>query len=204
METKIIQITSGQGPDECCKVVMSVQEMILNQAKKQNIQTAIVENVKGELNGTLRSATIQVKANDLSAFIKEWNGTVCWVAQSPYRKYHQRKNWYIGISIFDNITNIPWNAGDVVFETLRSSGPGGQHVNKVETAVRGLHQPTGIQVLVMDTRSQLQNKKLCLERLESIIRNKKTEQQTGQQKMKWLNHAELNRGNPVKTIIKKL
>lgn len=54
----------------------------------------------------------------------------------------------------------------------------------------------------MDTRAQLQNKKLCLERLESITRKKETEQQTGEQKMKWLNHAELNRGNPVKTIIK--
>lgn len=65
---------------------------------------------------------------------------------------------------------------------------------QIELIAVGIHQPAGIQVLVMDRRSQLQNKKLYHERIEKIIRNKETERQVGQQKMKWLNHSELNRG----------
>lgn len=204
MESKIIQITSGQGPDECCRAVLKIQQRIIHQAETMKIHTEIIDTVKGDLEGTLRSVTIQVQGDNLASLISEWNGTICWIAQSPYRKFHKRRNWYVGIYISTPEKAIEWDIRDIVFETLRSSGPGGQNVNKVETAVRGIHQPTGIQVLVTDTRSQLQNKKLCIERLEFIIKNKKVEAQVARQKTDWSHHAELIRGRPVKTIIEKL
>lgn len=200
MKSISIQITSGQGPEECCRVVAKVQEMLIKQAKQLKIQIEVLENIKGEFNGTLRSALLLAKAEDLTAFTKEWQGSILWIAQSPYRRYHKRKNWFIGVEIYENQEKLRWNPKEIIIETLRASGPGGQNVNKVETAVRAIHKPSGLQVLVMDTRSQLQNKKLCLERLENKVTSWQTRQLIEQQQLQWQNHTALTRGNPVKTI----
>ena len=121
------------------------------------------------MNGTYYSATIKVGGKNITKWMENWQGSIQWIAQSPYRKYHKRKNWFVGVEFFDIENQIKWNEKDVVFESCKASGPGGQHVNKTESAIRGMHKPSGIQVLTMDSRSQLQNKKLCLERLKSKV-----------------------------------
>ena len=203
MEHITIQITSGHGPAECCRVVARVQEMILKQAKKLKIQIEVLENISGELNGTLLSGTLSARGENLS-FIKEWEGSILWISQSPYRKLHKRKNWFVSVAVTQETEGPQWNPKEIFFETLRASGPGGQNVNKVETAVRGIHKPSGLQVLVMDTRSQLQNKKLCIERLEAKIMSWQTDHRIAHQKEQWNNHSLLERGNPVKVITEKL
>lgn len=200
MKKMIIQITSGKGPAECCRVVACVQSLMMKQAKQRDIQIEVLENKAGELNGTLLSATMMAIGDSLDAFVKEWAGTIQWIAQSPYRKYHKRKNWYVGVTAFDVQELMQWNLKDIKLETCRSSGPGGQNVNKVETAVRGTHLPSGLKVMAMDTRSQLENKKLCLARLEAKIMVWQTEQLIAQQQSQWQEHNALERGNPVKTI----
>lgn len=200
MKKMIIQITSGKGPAECCRVVACVQSLMIKQAKQQGIQLELLENKSGEVNGTLLSATMMATGDQLDAFVREWAGTIQWIAQSPYRKYHKRKNWFVGVAAFDVKDLMQWNFKDVKLETCRSSGPGGQNVNKVETAVRGVHLPSGLQVMAMDTRSQLENKKLCLARLEAKVLIWQTEQLLEQQQSQWQEHNALERGNPVKTI----
>ncbi|PSL47859.1 peptide chain release factor [Chitinophaga niastensis] len=204
MEQIIIQITSGRGPVECCRVVARVQEKMMKQARQANIIIEVLENVKGDINGTLLSATLLAKGSNLSAFINEWQGTIQWIAQSPYRQFHKRKNWFAGVAVFDVKAQLQWNPKDVVLETCRASGPGGQHVNKVETAVRGTHQPSGLQVLAMDSRSQLQNKQLCLERLEAKFLTWQAGKLVSQQQSQWQEHNVLERGGAVKVINERL
>ena len=200
MERIIIQITAGRGPVECCRVVAKIQELMLAQARQRSITFTVLQTTRGELAGTLQSAVLQAEAADLSAFIAEWRGTVQWIAQSPYRKMHRRKNWFAGVEIFDPVQQLKWDSRDVRMDTCRSSGPGGQNVNKVETAVRGTHIPSGITVLASDSRSQLQNRKLCLQRLEARVLAWQTEQLVAGRQTQWQEHTALERGNPVKVI----
>jgi len=200
MKKAILQITSGKGPAECCRVVALVQKQLLKQAKQLGINTEILDDVKAPEANALFSSTIMIEGDNIDTFIAEWKGTIQWTGQSPFRKNHKRKNWFIGIACFDIKELAPWNINDVKFETCRSSGPGGQNVNKLETAVRGLHLPTGIQVMVSDSRSQLENKKLCLSRLQAKIMAQQTEQLMEREESKWLQHHALKRGNPVKTF----
>lgn len=123
MTKMMIQITSGKGPAECCRVVACVQSLMMKQAKQQGIELQVLENKAGDLNRTLLSATMMATGNSLDAFITEWAGTIQWIAQSPYRKYHKRKNWFVGVAAFDVQDLMQWNAKDVKLETCRSSEP---------------------------------------------------------------------------------
>lgn len=200
MKKMIIQITSGRGPAECCRVVALVQQLMLKQGEAQGIDLDLLENKPAEIGGTMLSTTMLASSHNIDEFIKDWQGTVLWIAQSPYRKFHKRKNWFVGIAAF-NITQLPkWNINDVKLETTRAAGPGGQNVNKVETAVRGTHLPTGLQVLAMDSRSQLENKKLCLQRLEQKLMAFYADELMAAQHGQWMQHNLLPRGNPVKII----
>ena len=204
MKRNLIQITSGKGPIECCRVVALIQDRLIYEAQKIPLHVEILESISGELNGTLLSSTLLVSGQGLEDFIGEWSGTIKWIAQSPYRKYHKRKNWFVGINSFDILELKPWNPSDVRFETCRSSGPGGQNVNKVETAVRAIHLPSGIQVISQDSRSQIENKKRSLYRLEQKILVWQAHQFLNEKQNQWQEHTLLERGNPVKTFEEKL
>ncbi len=162
---KIIQITSGRGPAECSWVVAQVLKTFLEEANDKNIKTTLLQRETGIENGTVETATILLKSNHLDEFVNSWIGTIQWIGQSQFRKFHKRKNWFIGIFEVDKSTTTEIAEKDIQYQAMRSSGAGGQHVNKVSSAVRATHVPTGISVVAMDSRSQHQNKKLATERL---------------------------------------
>lgn len=199
MEKNYIQITSGRGPVECCRVVVLVMQKIVEHFKQLGLEVELLEHEDGPEDGCMFSVTLSVDGKDIKPLSEEWEGTILWVAQkNRFRPWHRRKNYYVGVHFFKPLQSDTINERDITYETLRSSGPGGQNVNKVETAVRATHNPSGISVVASDMRSQSQNKKLALERLVmklSVIEESKRIQQTHDV---WMNHNTLERGNPVK------
>lgn len=199
MEQKIIQITSGRGPAECAWVVAQLLKKMHAAFKENGIDHVEISRSKGQENGTLNSVSLLIKGVRLNAFLAEWCGSVLWIGQSPYRKFHKRKNWFVGIEGFNVDRETKMDTRMIKFQTMRSSGPGGQHVNKVESAVRATHIPTGISVVARASRSQHMNKKIALEKLKKEIETRKHEQLSEKSSHQWDSHNKLLRGSPVRT-----
>lgn len=197
---RIIQITAGRGPVECAWVVAKVLKYIMADAREQQLNPTVLQKENGHENGTVQSVSIRLNGAHVNLFLKAWLGTVQWIGSSTFRKMHKRKNWFIGIFELEGHTSSDFRENDVVFQAIRSSGPGGQHVNKVSSAIRATHRPTGISVLAMDRRSQHQNKKLALERLAQKVAAQHIEQLQEQLHRAWGNHSNLNRGNPIRVF----
>ncbi|REH48767.1 peptide chain release factor [Tenacibaculum gallaicum] len=201
MDIKIIQFTAGRGPSECCWVVAKVLKAFIKAVVEHNITYDILHKENGIENGTIQSVSIQLKGNNLSLFLKDWAGTIQWIGTSTFRKYHKRKNWFIGCFELQYNNELTIKEKDIEYQAIRSSGPGGQHVNKVSSAVRAKHNTTGIQVLVSESRSQHQNKKIAVQRLKNLIANHNINQLQHTIKQEWENHLDLERGNPVKVFV---
>lgn len=200
MKTKIITITSGRGPAECCWVAAQVLKLICEECKTHRITATIIHRENGQENRTIQSASLSLEGENLIQFVTEWIGTILWIGTSPYRKHHKRKNWYVGVYERNDIEQLELNEKDLRIQTMRSGGAGGQHVNKVSTAVRITHTLTGISVTASDRRSQLQNKKIALERLKERIANYNLSKISAGAQNDWSKKIELERGNPIKTI----
>lgn len=198
MKTKIIQISAGKGPVECANVVAKVLKIFLKDLVSNKIDYTILNKEPGTENGTIQSVNIQITGNYLADFTTNWLGTIQWIGTSTFRKYHKRKNWFIGFFEIDNSSTIEINENEIIFQAIRSSGAGGQHVNKVSSAIRAKHTKTGLQVVVMDSRSQHQNKKIAIKRLQEKVAEFNKNQLKELIKNEWENHQQLERGNPVR------
>ncbi|OXA75588.1 peptide chain release factor [Flavobacterium aquidurense] len=197
---KIIQITAGRGPAECTWVVAQVLKKVLEEAQEQQLETVLLQREGGQENGTVETASIAVKGEKADQFVKSWLGTIQWIGQSQFRKMHKRKNWFIGVFEIDPQKGALVSENDIQYQAMRSSGAGGQHVNKVSSAIRATHIPTGIAVVSMDSRSQHQNKKLAKERLLKKLEDEKLAQLKNHVGKQWENQLNIERGNPVRVF----
>lgn len=165
----LLQISANTGPAECCLGVVKMLAHVEAAARKAGLALSLVDEVQGERHGTLQSVLVALEGQEGACrrFAQHHAGTVLWTCPSPYRPAHARKNWYLDVAMFE-----PPSAAfgsEVVIETMRASGPGGQHVNKTETAVRATHVATGLSVKVGGSRSQSANKAAALALLNARL-----------------------------------
>lgn len=193
-----LQITSGRGPEECCWVVAQLLRRTLDEAAESGLKTHLLEAVPGDRAGTLRSALIAVDGNGASDFASEREGAVQWIGTSLFRPHHKRRNWYAGVESIACPDHPAWSERDIKIETMRSSGQGGQHVNKTESAVRATHLPTRLSAVAREERSQMLNRRLALARLARMLEEESERAADQAQKERWGVHNSLERGNPVR------
>ncbi|WP_289679796.1 peptide chain release factor H [Muribaculum intestinale] len=191
-----IQITAGRGPVECARAVTLVARELLKVIPNLRLTDSEPHN---QVEGCFMSMTFVSDIIIPQSIVNEWNGTILWRStRNPYRPAHKRSNWFVGVHFFDEVELPQIDESDIVYETCRSGGKGGQNVNKVETAVRATHISTGLSVKCSDERSQLQNKSLARERLLLKLRQINEKALADSQAHQWSNHDNLERGNPVK------
>jgi peptide chain release factor len=184
----IVQISSGQGPAECELAVVK----LYNSLKTEYDDITLIQKHEARTKGCCTSILFST-CSDLSSL----EGTIQWICQSPFRPHHKRKNWYVDVSIIPELEEISTEQ-DIRFERFHCGGNGGQNVNKVETGVRLTHLPTGITVTATSQRSQLQNRREALDKLNAILAAKKAENQAQQTNNAWREHNKIVRGNPVR------
>lgn len=193
----LLQLSSSLGPAECELAVAKTLGRISREAKASNVTIEVEENVAGSKLGTYRSVLLALDGDKAESLAQRWCGTVQWVCKSPYRPRHERKNWFIGIAMFsqpiEKMRQV--KAADLSFESCRASGPGGQHVNKTDSAVRVTHLPSGISVKVQTHRSQHENKQLAILLIEQKLDEIAIQNDSEDRAQRRIFHHSLERGN---------
>lgn len=179
------QISSGNGPVECELAVGKFLEWL----KKSFTDVEVIETRQGHLPYSLKSAWIK---SDMD--LARYCGSIRWICQSPCRPGHKRKNWYINFMSYEDREGSGFDEKQVVYQTMRAGGHGGQNVNKVESAVRATYLPDGFSTVCQDERSQHMNKKRALDRIRIHFLEKEREAAAGDKKDKWTQHNNLQRG----------
>lgn len=194
----LLQISAAHGPEECCLAVSKALGRLLREAHAQGVDADVLESVAGERAGTFRSVLLSLDGAGAGALAAAWEGSIQWICASPYRPGHLRKNWFIGAARCE--APAPALAGDIRFEATRSSGPGGQHVNKTASAIRATHVATGLSVKVQTERSQHANKRIAVMLIAHRLATLKQQLQAGQRAQRRQMHHEVERGSPARVF----
>lgn len=194
----LLQLSAGQGPDECALAVAQALRLLKREAAALRVTAHVLEEEPGAHPGTLRSVLLALQGEAAEVLATAWSGSLLWVCASPYRPGHGRKNWFFGGTRF-----APPPASlesEIRFETLRSSGPGGQHVNTTDSAVRATHLASGISVKVQSERSQHANKRLALLLISRRLAERAEQDHEALRAERRLTHHRLERGNAQRTF----
>ena len=204
MKQTYVQFTAGRGPVECAAACYVISRKFADEILKINLVPTVVDYESDDEFG-FRSIIFKIDKitnKEIDTIRLKWEGTIKFISiKNSFRPNHKRKNWFIGCNFFDvDDTKITFDMNDIKIDLMRSSGPGGQNVNKVESCVRLTHIPTGIIVKCIMTRDQKQNLKVAKEIMQAKLDLLNNTKEANIKNLFWMSHDSLERGGEVMTI----
>jgi peptide chain release factor len=192
-------MSAGDGPDECCWATANLVRRLEREAPRHGVRAERLETVPGARTGTFRSVLVRLSGAEAEAVAATWTGTLCWQEPSPYRTRHSRKNWYVlAVPCRVDRPRTPFDEADVEVVACRTSGPGGQRRNKVRTAARATHRPSGTVVVVDTERYFDRNRRIALDRLRERLAERDDAAGRALDSAHRQLHQQLVRGDPVR------